>query len=56
MQNIAFKKILNLDKKNLFALNYLGDLNKLKKNYVDAEKFYKKSISCNEKFYHFNLF
>ena len=28
---ITLNKILSLDKKNLFALNYLGDVNKLKK-------------------------
>ena len=43
-------KILNLDKTNLFALNSLGDLNKSEKNYEEAEKFYIKSISCDENF------
>ena len=50
-------KILNLDKTNLFALNSLGDLNKSEKNYEEAEKFYIKSISCDENFAsaYFNL-
>ncbi len=38
-------EILRLDKKNLFALNNLGDLNKIERNFKDAEKYYKKSIS-----------
>jgi len=53
----ALNEILSFDKENLFALNYLGDVNKLEKNYLDAEKLYKKSISCNKNFVpaYFNL-
>ena len=35
----ALNEILSFDKENLFALNCLGDVNKLEKNYLDAEKF-----------------
>ena len=41
-------EILNLDKKNIFALNSLGDLNKIEKNFINAEKYYLKSISFDE--------
>ena len=54
---IVLVKILGLEQENLFALNSLGDLNKIEKNYVDAEKFYKKTISVDENFVsgYFNL-
>ena len=54
---IALNEILSLDKESLFALNCLGDVNKLEKNYLDAEKFYKKSIIYNKNFVpaYFNL-
>ena len=54
---IALNEILSLDKESLFALNCLGDVNKLEKNYLDAEKFYKKSIIYNKSFVpaYFNL-
>ena len=54
---IALKEILKLDKQNLFALNCLGDVNRLEKNYLEAEKFYRKSITYNKNFAHsyFNL-
>ena len=54
---IALVKILKLDKENLFAINSLGDLNKIEKNYLDAEKFYKKTVSIDENFVpgYFNL-
>jgi len=45
---IVLSEILSLDKKNLFALNSLGDLNKIEKNFVSAENYYLKSISFNE--------
>ena len=50
-------KILNLDKANLFALNSLGEISKSEKNYEEAEKFYIKSISCDDNFApsYFNL-
>ena len=41
---ITLNQILSLDKENLFALNSLGDLNKLEKKYNVAEKFYKKQF------------
>ena len=53
----TLNEILSLDKESLFALNCLGDVNKLEKNYLDAEKLYKKSIICNKNFVpaYFNL-
>ena len=54
---VALKEILRLDNQSLFALNCLGDVNRLEKNYLEAEKFYRKSISHNKNFVHsyFNL-
>ena len=54
---ITLNEILSLDKESLFALNCLGDVNKLEKNYVDAEKFYKKTIIYNKNYVpaYFNL-
>ncbi len=54
---ITLNEILSLDKESLFALNCLGDVNKLEKNYVDAEKFYKKIIIYNKNYVpaYFNL-
>ena len=54
---ITLNQILNLDKENLFALNSLGDLNKLEKKYNVAEKFYKKTIFYDKNFVpgYFNL-
>ena len=54
---MALKEILRLDNQSLFALNCLGDVNRLEKNYLEAEKFYRKSISHNKNFVHsyFNL-
>ena len=41
----------------MFALNYLGDVSKLEKDYLEAEKFYKKSIFYNKNYLpaYFNL-
>ncbi len=47
---IFLEKMLILDKNNIFALNCLGDVNKLEKKYTEAEKFYQESISYDEKF------
>tara|TARA_B100000963_G_scaffold255850_1_gene224462 strand:- start:2524 stop:3963 length:1440 start_codon:yes stop_codon:yes gene_type:complete len=54
---VTLNEILILDKESLFALNYLGDVSKLEKKYSDAERFYKRSISCNKNFVpaYFNL-
>ncbi len=54
---ITLNQILSLDKENLFALNSLGDLNKLEKKYNVAEKFYKKTIFYDKNFVpgYFNL-
>ena len=54
---VTLYEILSLDKKSFFAFNWLGDVNKLEKNYLDAEKFYKKSIYFNKNFVraYFNL-
>ena len=54
---ITLNQILCLDKENLFALNSLGDLNKLEKKYNVAEKFYKKTIFYDKNFVpgYFNL-
>ena len=54
---LALKEILKLDSQSLFALNCLGDVNRLEKNYLEAEKFYRRSISHNKNFVHsyFNL-
>ncbi len=54
---IILNKILSLDEENLFALNSLGDLSKIEKNYIEAEKFYKKTIFCSKNFVlgYFNL-
>ena len=34
----VLNEILKLDKENLFAINSLGDLNKIEKNYLEAER------------------
>ena len=47
---ITLNEILSLDKKSMFAINSLGDLNKLEKKYNVAEKFYKKTIFYNKNF------
>ena len=41
----------------MFAINSLGDVNKIEKNYLEAEKLYRKSISCSKNFLpaYFNL-
>ncbi len=54
---VTLNKILILDNENLFALNQLGDLNRIEKNYLNAEKFYLKSINYNKNFAlgYFNL-